>query len=70
VNKKERKIRVLEEVRGQGDTTSTTDPYSMFLFTMRSSKTREKCTGRLHMFFDFIGILGDATNKQYIKYHV
>jgi hypothetical protein len=41
VNKKERKIRVLEEVRGQGDTTSTTDPYSMFLFTMRSQKTRE-----------------------------
>jgi len=28
----------------------------MFLFAMRSPKTREKCTGRLRMFFDFIGI--------------
>jgi hypothetical protein len=34
----------------------SSDPYSMFLFAMRSPKTREKCTGRLKMFFDFIGI--------------
>ena len=32
----------------------------MFLFAMRQSKTREKCTGRLRMFFDFIGIPGDS----------
>jgi hypothetical protein len=32
------------------------DPYSMFLFAMRSPKTREKCTGRLRMFFDFLDI--------------
>jgi integrase len=56
---------VLEEIRrgvkgeGQGESTST-DPYSMFLFAMRSPKTREKCTGRLRMFFDFIGIPGDS----------
>lgn len=37
------------------------DPYSMFLFAMRSPKTREKCTGRLRMFFDFIGILPEDT---------
>ena len=34
----------------------TQDSYSMFLFAMRSPKTREKCTGRLRMFFDFLGI--------------
>ena len=34
----------------------TQDPYSMFLFAMRSPKTRKKCTGRLRMFFDFLGI--------------
>lgn len=28
----------------------------MFLFAMRSPKTRVKCTGRLRMFFDFIDI--------------
>jgi hypothetical protein len=32
----------------------------MFLFAMRSPKTREKCTGRLKMFFDFLDIPGDS----------
>jgi hypothetical protein len=41
------------EVRGRE---SSTDPYSMFLFAMRSPKTREKCSGRLRMFFDFIDV--------------
>ena len=41
------------EIRG-GE--SSTDSYSTFLFAMRSPKTREKCTGRLRMFFDFIDI--------------
>ncbi|MGA9845439.1 MAG: hypothetical protein WBQ25_24340 [Nitrososphaeraceae archaeon] len=45
---------------GVGESTSTTDAYSMFLFALRSPKTREKCTGRLRMFFDFIGIPGDS----------
>ena len=50
-----------EELQGIGvESSSTTDPYSMFLFAMRSPKTREKCTGRLRMFFDFIGIPGDS----------
>jgi hypothetical protein len=41
------------------------DPYSMFLFAMRSPKTREKCTGRLRMFFDFLGILpGQAMEER------
>jgi hypothetical protein len=57
---------VFEEIRGElqrigvEDSTSTTDPYSMFLFALRSPKTREKCTGRLRMFFDFIAIPGDS----------
>jgi hypothetical protein len=51
-NKRREKISVLE-VRGRE---SSTDPYLMFLFLMRSPKTREKCTGRLGMFFDFIDI--------------
>ena len=33
----------------------------MFLFAMRSRKTREKCTGRLRMFFDFVRILPGGT---------
>jgi integrase len=41
-------------------TAAESDPYSMFLFALRSPKTREKCTGRLRMFFDFIGIPGDS----------
>jgi integrase len=57
---KRREIISVLEVRGQGESTSITDPYSMFLFAMRSPKTREKCTGRLRMFFDFIGIPGDS----------
>lgn len=32
------------------------DPYSTFLFAMRSPKTKEKVEGRLRMFFDFVGI--------------
>ena len=45
------------ELRG-GIEESSTDPYSMFLFAMRSPKTREKCPGRLRMYvFDFIDIL-------------
>ena len=35
-----------------------TDPYSVFLFGMRSPKTKEKVVPRLKMFFDFIGIRG------------
>ncbi len=44
------------------------DPYSMFLFAMRSPKTREKCTGRLRMFFDFIDILPGETMIERSKY--
>jgi hypothetical protein len=52
VNKKEsEKNRVALEIESQ-------DPYLMFLFAMRSPKTRDKCTGRLRMFFDFLGIPG------------
>jgi hypothetical protein len=55
--KRREKISVLE-IRGGIE--SSTDSYSMFLFAMRSPKTREKCTGRLRMFFDFLDIPGGA----------
>ncbi|HEY6163665.1 MAG TPA: hypothetical protein VIW25_02035 [Nitrososphaeraceae archaeon] len=42
---------------------SDSDPYSMFLFAMRSPKTREKCTGRLRIFFDFLGIPGESMTE-------
>jgi hypothetical protein len=32
------------------------DPYSLFIFGLRSPKTREKCIGRLRAFFDYIQI--------------
>ena len=32
------------------------DPYSAFVYGMRSPKTREKCIGRLRAFFDFIRV--------------
>ena len=35
-----------------------TDPYSVFLFGMRSPKTKEKVVPRLRLFFNFIGING------------
>jgi integrase len=63
---------VFEEINGElqgiarveDSTSATTDPYSMFLFALRSPKTREKCTGRLRMFFDFIGIPGDSMEER------
>ena len=33
--------------------------YSMFLFAIRSSKTKEKLVGRLEMFLNFIGLTKD-----------
>jgi hypothetical protein len=47
--KRREKISVLE-VRG-GIEESSTDSYSMFLFTTRPSKTREICTGREHFLY-------------------
>ena len=66
MKKRREQVSVFEEIRGEelqgigGESTSTTDPCSMFLFALRSPKTREKCTGRLRMFFDFIGIPGNS----------
>ncbi len=40
------------------------DPYSAFVYGMRSPKTREKCIGRLRAFFDFIQVPeGDLTYR-------
>jgi integrase len=41
--------------------------YCMFLFAMRSPKTREKRTGRLRMFFDFLEILPGQTMEERSK---
>jgi integrase len=67
VNKRREVVSVFEEIGGGqvqgilgGESTSATDAYSMFLFALRSPKTREKCTGRLRMFFDFIGVPGES----------
>jgi hypothetical protein len=46
---------------------SNLDPYSMFLFAMRSPQTREKCTGRLRMFSDLVGILPGETMVEHSK---
>jgi tetratricopeptide (TPR) repeat protein len=36
------------------------DPYSVFIYGMRSPKTKEKCIGRLRAFLDFIQIPGEG----------
>lgn len=36
------------------------DPWSLFLFAMKSSMTREKYRGRLVKFFDFVGVEGTS----------
>ena len=38
------------------DISLDSDPYSTFLFAMRSPKTKEKVVGRLRIFFDFVRI--------------
>jgi hypothetical protein len=40
------------------------DPYSLFIYGLRSPKTREKCIRRLRAFFDFIQITeGDMAQR-------
>jgi hypothetical protein len=39
-------------------------PYLLFLYGMRSPKTKEKCVGRLRMFFDNIQIPGEPMEKR------
>src|SRR5918911_2933737 len=60
IKRRARKNKVTLEIKST-TTAAESDPYSMFLFAMRSPKTREKCTGRLRMFFDFLGILPEGT---------
>jgi hypothetical protein len=62
VNKKESKkiklaLEPVEEMisnEGQREEDQAEDPYSLFLFTLRSPKTREKCVRRLRMLIYFI----------------
>ncbi|MDW0282183.1 MAG: hypothetical protein QN720_06745 [Nitrososphaeraceae archaeon] len=39
---------------GQREGDQAEDPYSLFLFSLRSPKTREKCVGRPRMFIYFV----------------
>lgn len=59
VNKKESK-KIKLELRNDRFPDENTDPYSLFLYAMRSPKTKEKCIGRLRMFLDHINIPGDS----------
>src|SRR5438093_8335319 len=62
IKRRARKNKVISEIESK-----ESDPYSMFLFAMSSPKTREKCTGRLRMFFDFLGILPERTMAERSK---
>jgi hypothetical protein len=65
VNKKEKENRLVSKVLAKEEIVqSEEDPYSAFLFGLRSPKTKEKCIGRLRMFFDFLGILPEGTMKE------
>jgi len=45
------------------------DPYSLFLYGMRSPKTREKCVGRLRMFFDSINITDGPMQRRSLTFY-
>jgi hypothetical protein len=42
-------------------------PYASFLFGLRSARTKEKCIGRLRMFFDFLEITPDGSMEDRTK---
>jgi hypothetical protein len=63
IKRRARKNKVVLEIKSI-TTAAESDPYSMFFFAMRSPKTREKCTGRLRMFFDFLDILPGQTMEE------
>ncbi|MDW0201298.1 MAG: hypothetical protein QOA57_03575 [Nitrososphaeraceae archaeon] len=39
------------------------DPYSLFIFTINSPSTKEKCVPRLNKFFEFINLNGTMQDK-------
>jgi hypothetical protein len=41
----------------EAPSTTMMDPWSIFLYGMKASMTREKYRGRLAKFFDFIGLI-------------
>jgi hypothetical protein len=43
---------------------STMDPWSIFLYGMKAPMTREKYRGRLAKFFDFIGLTGGTMEER------
>jgi hypothetical protein len=55
-----------EEREGRGE---EEDPYSLFLYGMRSPKTREKCIGRLRMFFDSINITEGSMERRSLTFY-
>jgi hypothetical protein len=45
------------------------DPYFLFLYGMKSPKTKEKCIGRLRMFFDSINIVEGSTVERSLAFY-
>ena len=43
---------------------STMDPWSLFLYGMKAPMTSEKYRGRLAKFFDFIGLTGGTMEER------
>ena len=52
---------MLEEVQQQG---SSSSPYSLFVFAIKSPLTRRKYQGRLNLFFDYIGLPQETIEKR------
>jgi hypothetical protein len=52
-------------VLGKREEQEGLDPYSMFIFAMKSPVTRRKYTGRFGRFLDFIGLAQATLQKLY-----
>jgi hypothetical protein len=48
----------MQKEEEEASSSSTMDPWSIFLYGMKAPMTSEKYRGRLAKFFDFIGLTG------------
>jgi hypothetical protein len=53
-----------KEIASSSSSTMMMDPWSLFLYGMKAPMTREKYSGRLAKFFDFIGLTKDTTEER------
>ncbi|HKG31673.1 MAG TPA: hypothetical protein VKA91_10410, partial [Nitrososphaeraceae archaeon] len=58
------KIKELIEPSSLSSSSSSSDPYSLFLYAMNSPVTRDRYTSRLKRFFSFIGIEGMSIEER------